>query len=119
MDRPTGTGAGGMIRARGGKIWCMYRHIVLLNLKPDTTDAQRDAIFDRLRALPAQIDALAEYLVGPDLGWADDNAEIGIVARFASRDDFETYRDHPAHLAVITDVILPVIESRRAIQFEE
>ena len=108
-----------MIRVRGGTIVAMYRHIVLLTLEPGTTEAQRTAIFDGLRALPAQIEALAEYLVGPDLGWAEGNAEIGIMARFATKDDFVTYRDHPAHRAVIDNDILPVLESRLAIQFEE
>lgn len=92
------------------------RHVVTHTYKPETTDEQLAAIVDALRALPAQIDAIAGYEVGLDAGLADGNATLAIVADFASVEDYETYRDHPAHQQVIAERIIDHIAGRSAIQ---
>ena len=96
----------------------MFRHIVLLTLHPTAGDEVRDEIVTRLRGLPARIPELVRYEVGTDLGLGEGNATIAVVADFADRAGWETYRDHPDHVAVIQTSILPNLASRTAAQME-
>ncbi len=96
----------------------MFRHIVLLELLESATDTDRDAILTRLRQLPESIGAIREYAVGPDAGLAADNAHIGVVADFEDVAGYEIYRDHPAHKALISEHIKPLLASRTAVQMQ-
>jgi hypothetical protein len=93
-----------------------FRHVVLLQLDDATTAEQRDAIVAALRALPAKIPQLRSYAVGSDAGLAGDNYDLAVVADFDSPDDYATYRDHPDHQQVITELIRPVLTGRVAVQ---
>jgi hypothetical protein len=86
------------------------RHIVTLTFRDDTTDDQVHEIVEALRRLPSQIDEIESYEL------AEGNAHLGIVADFASVEAYEVYRDHPAHHAVITQLFVPVIAGRSALQ---
>ena len=92
------------------------RHIVTLTFRDDTTDDQIHQIVEALRRLPSQIDDIRSYDVGTDAELAEGNAHLGIVADFDSVEGYEVYRDHPAHQAVITELIVPVIAGRSAVQ---
>jgi hypothetical protein len=94
------------------------RHVVTLTFQDDTTTEQVDEIVGRLRALPDAIPELRSYVVGTDVGRSRGNASLAIVADFDSWDGFEAYRDHPAHVAVATEVIVPVLAGRGAVQHE-
>lgn len=94
----------------------MFRHIVLLTLRADTTDAQRQTLLDGLATLPKAIPEISEYRFGTDLGLAEGNATIGIVADFTDQAAYEVYRDHPVHLSVIAERIKPVLLARTAVQ---
>jgi hypothetical protein len=96
----------------------MLRHIVLLTLKADTPPGTATRIADALRGLPGQIPCIQGYEVGVDLGLSPGNATVGLVARFEDEAGFREYQEHPAHLAVIDTLILPVRETRTAIQVE-
>jgi len=91
-------------------------HIVLIRLRDEATPEQVDALVDGLRALPAQIPAVASYTVSRDLGLVEGNHGVAIVARFASPEDLTTYLEHPAHVAVVRDLIPPVSDERARIQ---
>ena len=93
------------------------RHLVLLRFRAGTSPDQVEAIAAALRTLPDQIPELAAYLVGPDLALSDGTFDFGIAADFASRADYETYRDHPAHQAVIHELIAPLVAERAAVQY--
>ena len=96
----------------------MIQHLVLLTFVPEATDDQRQEVVEALRALPSTISSIVSYHVGLDLGLADGNASLGIVAQFADERGWATYRDHPDHVAVINDLIAPIKASRTAVQFE-
>ena len=53
----------------------MVRHVVLLTFTDAATDAEIDGIATALRTLPDQIPELRHYVVGVDLGLAEDNEE--------------------------------------------
>lgn len=94
------------------------RHVVTLTFRDDTTEEQLDEILTRLRALPAAIPEIVDYVVGLDVGKSEGNATLGIVADFDDWAGFEAYRDHPDHVAVATELILPVLTDRGAVQHE-
>lgn len=94
------------------------RHLVLLRFREGTEPAQVEAIATALRTLPGQIPELVDYQVGSDLGLAEGNFEFGIAAQFATEADYATYRDHPAHQAVIHELIAPLVAARAAVQYE-
>jgi hypothetical protein len=92
------------------------RHVVIFVFRPGTTDEQIAAVTEGLEALPAQIPEIRDYRVGPDLGLNEGNYQYAVVADFGTVDEYLVYRDHPAHVAVITERIRPILESRAAVQ---
>jgi Stress responsive A/B Barrel Domain len=96
----------------------MFRHVILMRFAPGTTDEPRRAVLDGLRALPAQIPEIRDYQVGADLGLRDGSYDIGLVALFDDEQGWRTYLDHPAHVAVVTELIAPHVQDRASVQFE-
>lgn len=92
------------------------RHVVTLTFRDDTTPEQVDAICAALRALPDAIPELKGYVIGVDVGRSEGNASLAIVADFDSWDGYEAYRDHPEHQKVATELVLPVLAGRGAVQ---
>jgi hypothetical protein len=86
-------------------------HIVLITAADDATDEQVEAVVAGLRGLPDQIEEIRGYEVGRDLGLAEGNATVAIVATFASPDDLQAYVVHPAHQQVVTELIRPIAAS--------
>ena len=82
------------------------------------TAAEVETIRAALVALPGQIPQIRAYAVGSDLGIMDGNADFAIVADFDDADALRRYQDHPAHRAVLTEQILPILASRVAVQLE-
>ena len=85
------------------------RHVVLVQLKPETPAAAVDAMLAALRRLPAQIPTILRLEVGRQLSSLDDgrNASIGGLVEFASESEYAAYATHAAHVAAIKDFILP------------
>lgn len=94
------------------------RHVVTLSFRDDTTEPQLDEIVAALRALPAAIPELKNYVIGTDVGRSEGNATLAIVADFDSWEGYETYRDHPEHQRVAAELILPALTGRGAVQHE-
>jgi hypothetical protein len=95
----------------------MLKHIVLMTLKGDVTDEQVDAAVEALSGLPAIIPEIRSYEVGRDAGLGSNNAGLALVATFDSVEDYQTYLNHPSHGAVARDLLVPIAESFKAIQF--
>jgi Stress responsive A/B Barrel Domain len=95
----------------------MIRHVSLLTFSSDTTPAQLETIAVALRALPAQIPELRDYRVGPDVAVDDGNASFAVVGDFDDETGYRTYRDHPAHVAVAREHIVPNLVGRTAVQY--
>ncbi|MFI6299231.1 Dabb family protein [Nonomuraea sp. NPDC050790] len=96
----------------------MIRHIVLLTWSEEATDAQKAAVAEGLAALPGAIPELRRYELGTDLGLGTGNSDFAVLAEFDSVADYEVYRDHPVHQAVIAERIKPILAARAALQVE-
>ncbi len=96
----------------------MIRHVVGLTWTADATEAHVAAIRAALAELPGQIPEIRVYTFGSDLGLVDGNADFAIVADFDDVDAWRRYERHPAHQAVLTDRIRPILAARAAMQLE-
>jgi hypothetical protein len=94
------------------------QHVVMFRFREGTEPSAVDELASGLRRLPSLIPQIATYALGPDLGLSDGSWDFALSARFASAADFETYRAHPEHQAVVSDLIEPVTAERRSVQFE-
>ncbi len=94
----------------------MIRHVAVFRWVDGTTDAQVTAVADALRALPAQIESVRGYTVGPDLQLGEGRWDFVVAAEFEDADGYQAYVDHPAHQAVATDLIAPIRAERAHVQ---
>lgn len=90
----------------------------MLQWKPETTAATRDAIAAAIGQLPTRIDTIRSYVVGPDAGVDGGNYDLVIVADFDDVEGYVSYRDHPEHRRVITELVVPNLAARAAAQHE-
>jgi hypothetical protein len=73
---------------------------------------------DELRKLPAAVDTIRAYEVGPDAGVNPGNFDFAVVAEFDDADGYRAYRDHPAHRTVVEQYVNPIVARRAGVQFE-
>jgi hypothetical protein len=92
------------------------QHTVLLTLAPEATDEHVATIVARLAGLPELVETLEAIEVERDLAIDPRSAQLLIRARFPSIAAWQAYQDHPAHLAVISELIAPVLAARSAVQ---
>jgi hypothetical protein len=93
------------------------RHVSVLTFVDGTSDEQVAAIEAALAGLPGETGVILDYHYGRDLGIDDGNHHFVVIADFASAEDYATYRDHPAHRAVLAELIRPVLATRAAVQY--
>ncbi|GAA0980851.1 Dabb family protein [Acrocarpospora macrocephala] len=96
----------------------MFRHIVLLAWTADATAEQKADAAAQLAKLPGAIPEIRHYEIGVDAGVNEGNHDLAVVADFDDVDGYLVYRDHPAHLAVITDYLKPILATRAAVQHQ-
>jgi heme-degrading monooxygenase HmoA len=97
----------------------MFNHVGHLTLAPEAGDAQIEAILAGLLGLPGQIDGLLEAQVVRDAGLTDGNATLRFHMRFESQDAWRAYGKHPAHVAVVTTLIGPVLGAKSFVQYDD
>ena len=96
----------------------MFRHVVMFKWADGVSEEQVRALGDELRKLPAEVGTVRGYRIGPDAGLNPGNFDFVVVADFDDADGYLTYRDHPAHRAVVERYITPVLAQRAAVQYE-
>ena len=97
----------------------MFNHVGHLTLIPEATDEQIEAILAGLLALPGQIEGLVGAETVRDAGLTDGNATLRFHMRFESEAAWRAYGQHPAHVAVVTDHIGPVLGSKAFVQYDD
>ena len=94
----------------------MFTHIVTFKWRD--SGAADAAIAAALSELASRLDGVHSYLCGPDAGFSPNAYDFAVVGSFADRDSFVAYRDHPDHQRILTEMILPNVESRTVVQIE-
>ena len=86
----------------------MITHLVLFNMKPEAAGREAAAnaakLVEMLKELPAKIPELVELDAGTDVVRSPASFDVGLLTRFRSLEDLETYRVHPAHQEVVAFV---------------
>jgi hypothetical protein len=95
----------------------MLHHVVLVTLRADVTDTEVEAVLGGFAALPPAISQIRTYDVGRDAGLSPNDFDIVLVATFDSVEDFQAYREHPAHLAFRQDLLVPAAAGVTSTQF--
>lgn len=97
----------------------MFNHVGHLTLKPEVTSDEVEAILAGLLSLPGQIDGLASADVVRDAGLTEGNATVRFHMRFDSEASWRAYGAHPAHVAVVKELIGPALASKAFVQYAD
>lgn len=81
----------------------MIAHLVLFRFKsgPGQADERLREIAQAMDELPDAIPAIVGWQHGCNLTADDDAWDYGLFAQFRSRDDLQSYFEHPAHVALL------------------
>lgn len=86
----------------------MIIHLVFFNMLPEAEGASggenAQKLVTLLRELPAKIPEIVELEAGVDFSRTPASFEVGLLTKFATREDLETYRVHPEHQKVVAFV---------------
>ena len=97
----------------------MIKHIVMWKMADIEDKNQRAAdIKTQLELLKDKIDVLIDIQVGINFNESDAASDVVLVSTFASKEDLETYQEHPAHKAVGADYVRPYVKERRVADYE-
>jgi hypothetical protein len=83
----------------------MITHLVFFNMLPEAegasgTDNARKLV-DQLNELPGKIPEIVELEAGLDFSKSPASYEVGLLTKFRTKEDLETYRVHPDHQKVV------------------
>ena len=95
-----------------------FTHVVAFRWKENTDPAAVEQVTRALSALAARMDGVESYLCGSDVGMSQGAYDYAIVGRFAGRDEFVAYRDHPEHQRILKELIVPALNDRVVVQLE-
>jgi len=93
----------------------VIRNIVLVKLKPGTTDAQIDALRDALAAVPFA--GRHNPRVERDLGLVEGTMDIVITADFDDEPTYQAWFADPTHNRVREERLIPFTERTARIQY--
>ena len=95
-----------------------FRHVVLLQWADDVPDDHVERVREGLDALPPQIPQVRSFVHGSDVGVSEGNFDYVVVADFDNVNDWRAFREHPAHLLLMEELIKGKFKNRAAIQYQ-
>ena len=93
----------------------MITHVVLLTLKPGTDPAAAERLGRSLTDFAVKLDGCLAYLAAPS-DKLRPGADFVILADFQSEAAWKHYAEHPLHLRIIQEQLLPITERRESTQ---
>lgn len=98
----------------------MITHLVFFKMsqEADGVDGDRNAekLVELLRGLPAKIPELVDLEAGRDFSNGPASYDVGLVTRFKTTEDLETYRIHPEHQKVV-DFVQKTTSARAVVDY--
>lgn len=94
----------------------MILHIVLFKWKDGVTKEQIDALDAAMAKLAPAIPEVKSLYWGSDMRFREGNADWALAATFEDQAGWQAYQVHPAHQAVVQNIVVPILASRTAIQ---
>ena len=93
----------------------MITHIWSMTFTEQATAEQRTAFVEAMAALPSQIEGVASFRSGVDLGLNPGNYDVSIVAEFTDEQAWRSYIEAPAHVDFVENHVTPLCASWGAI----
>lgn len=97
-------------------------HIVLFKLRPDASEDEMNRFHDGINSLSAIPGVISITLGGTFVEeWMQDRRDGTthcLSVRLESKDALRAYQDHPLHVKVIGECIVPVMVSCVAVDYE-
>ena len=86
----------------------------------DNCDKEKTAntIKEKLEGLKGKIEVIKDITVGINFNETDAASDIVLVSKFDTREDLDTYIDHPLHKAVGAEFVRPNVKERRVCDYE-
>ena len=96
------------------------RHCVMGKFTVSATEEQKQAMIVAVLGMVRDIPQICKISAGLDESLADGNYGFAAAVDFKSAADYLIYAKHPAHLAVISNNIKPILQqgTRTAVQFK-
>lgn len=94
----------------------MITHVWSMTFNEQATAEQRAEFGTAMAKLPGQIDGVASFTSGGDLGLNPGNSEVVIIAEFADEQSWRSYIEAPAHVAFVEQHVAPLCATWNAIQ---
>lgn len=82
----------------------MLKHVVFFKFKPEAGAADIADLEKSLRALPAVIPEIREFVVGRDVVRSERSYDLALISGFDDLAAMNSYQVHPDHQAVIAKV---------------
>lgn len=96
-------------------VMAVFRHILMLTLRDDVTEDERQELASWFARMPAAMDFIRRYEFGFDLGnLGPDTPDFALVADFDSEEDWRAYVVHPEHEDLIVFVNTVAVGRTRA-----
>lgn len=100
----------------------MFKHIIMWKIKDQDEEGNpKEAVALKIKAmledLKGKIDVLRHIEVGIDVVNTPSSFDIVLSSEFDSREDYQTYLDHPEHKKAGT-YIVSVLNERALVDFE-
>ena len=94
-----------------------FRHTLMLRFTADATEQRKQALYDGLARMPEVMDFIRRYEFGTDLGISEGNPDLALVADFDLEEDWRAYQSHPDHLALVNDLVKPIVREAIRVQY--
>lgn len=97
----------------------MIKHIVVWRMA-DTPDKKEkaEAIKNSLEALKDKIDIIKDIRVGLNFNETESASDVVLETVFETKEDLNTYQNHPEHKAVGANYVRPNVAERRVVDYE-
>ncbi len=99
----------------------MIKHIVLLKLKERAEGKSKadnaSMLKHALESLALKIEVIRKFEVGVNFNTAPDACDLALVSEFDTKEDLDTYQNHPEHQRVV-EVLRRLRETKIVVDHE-
>lgn len=94
----------------------MLTHIVLYKLKPGVTQEQVNGLLQEARTRLPEIPGVMNLRAGTSI-YKDDPYQAALVMYFDGVEALDRYRVHPAHVRFVEEIVKPIVDEVRRLDY--
>jgi hypothetical protein len=96
----------------------MIEHVALFKWREDAAPGDIAKAMQALQGLKNEIPGIVDLTIGDNFSNRAQGFQCGLVVRFEDRRALEEYGPHPAHQAVVQNLLAPIREDVIAVDYE-